>query len=187
MVFAQLLRDPLFLIAFLAFLGSVGVFVWCARHLSRLPRENRRRAPPPSLEGVLAVLPDPTPTPVAPRETAPPPPPPPAPAPPAAASEPFDTAVYRLLEEKFADLSRRIGALEASSKPSKAAPPPDLSPVLKKLQEMDDEINKIKLFVTDMPAPAAAGGRDIAALNERVDGIVKVLESLAAEPEGRTP
>ncbi|MBI4396489.1 MAG: hypothetical protein HY548_05300 [Elusimicrobia bacterium] len=122
-----------------------------------------------------------------------PPPDAPAPSPRASSSASIEndvTVMYSVLEERFAELSRRIAAIEGSRTGDADAPPkdgPDLSPganaLLKRLEEMEGEISKLKLYIADITSPIEKGSNDLAAISQKVDGIQKIIESLTAETE----
>ncbi len=182
-IWVDLTKDPLFLAALVVLLTGLGVLAWCLRGLFR------RSGAPRDLRPLRAAENAPAPAPQAPASGGLPHPV--APTPSAAPSVENDAAVlYSVLEERFTELSRRIASLEGGKTVAKTADANaavNLSPLLKRLEEMQEEINKIKIFLANLPAPSSQGAADLAALSAKVDGLQKVLEHLALEPEVSKP
>lgn len=108
--------------------------------------------------------------------------------PPKPASAESDAAVmFGLLEERFTELSKRIASLEQGSAPAAGAAPAGLDPFMKRLQEVEEEITKVKLFLVDAPAAPAQGSQDISAIARKVETLQKILESLTSDTEVAKP
>jgi hypothetical protein len=139
-----LLKDPLFLAAFLVFVGTCAVLAWTLVQLKKPGR--------PSLPSRPSAAP-------------------------ASARPAHDPdAIPRAVEERLNELAVRLAAVEQNA-PARAA----LETLDKRLASLEDEVEKLKLFLSDMPAPAPAADPTAAvqSLTRRVDALQKVLESLS--------
>jgi len=165
--FLSLLGDPFFAAGLVIFLAGACVFIWCLAQLRTAPAGHRRMpAPPAAYAPPMEAL----------R--------PMAPAPVAAGGN--DTAVmYGVIEERFSEMSRRLASIEKGGGGNGDGA--GLSPVLKRLEEMEAELAKIKLFIADAPPAANGAGPDVSALTEKVATLQKMMESFTLEPETQKP
>jgi hypothetical protein len=128
--------------------------------------------PPPEQPPVLPPdmsTPFKIPTADPPKETRPSP----APLPPAAVKGGDPAIVLSMVEEKFSDLSKRLGALEH---PKAGAAPSYLDPLLKRVQEMEAEMKNLKFAFTQLAS--AQNAVNINEITAKIMGIQKVLENL---------
>ncbi len=186
----HLIKDPIFVVALLVFLTGAGVLVWAIGQLRMAgvrPRQSGggRDAANPAMvvSGMGGPLPEPSLVSSASK--------------PAAGTHPMenDAAVmYSVLEERFAELSKRIAQVEttpaasrATDKSATALPAANLDPLMKRLAEVEEEINKIKLFIADSPAPPEKGTQDLTAISQKVATLQKILEGFTADTEIAKP
>jgi hypothetical protein len=170
-----LLKDAWFAAALVTLGIGLFIFLWAASQL-------RAGAAPPRPRTVPGPLP--------PRETAPSPEPD-LPARPAFASAAVrnaaqdDTALmYGVLEEKFSELAKRISSLE-SHKSAAAPSSVGFDALMKRMDEVESEIIKIKTLIAQTPPPDPGG--NTAVLADKVNTLQKMLESLTMETEAPKP
>lgn len=175
-----LAKDVWFLAALLVFLTGLGILFWCVAQLGRAssrPANNSRSASPRP----MAPPQDPSymrPS-FAPSRIAEP-----MPNPPQSSFANEASVMYGVLEERFSDLAKRITTLEGRRE-TPAADPSHLQPLMKRLDELEKEIEKLRISVTQ--TTGASRGGDLSVLNEKISTMQRMMESLALESDAPKP
>jgi len=194
-IFTLLLKDPTFLFALLFFIVGMVVLLWCLTIFISLSKDSKSTAisqygNPQAIPQETSSSPEiPAPAPILSQKTAPGPTTSPA----QPANETDAAVIYSMLEERFIELTKRLNKMEsrAASAPQaqKGAPATDLSPLLKKLQEMEAEINNVKAVLAEKPSTVSDGGGsgDFTALTQKVNNLQKILEAVSTETEIAKP
>jgi hypothetical protein len=185
-----LLKDPLFWAAFILFLGSLSVFLWS---LAGLRAQAAPKGYPASFSDLPAApkdkkgrwsFPPPEPPPALPpsvmesagRPSSPAAPPPPAP------SSKDSSLVMSVMEEKFAEMAKRIAAVESGKKDQ---PPAYLAPLLKRVQDLEGDMKNLKNAFTQMAA--AQNAVNVNELSAKISAMQKVLENLTGGTDVSKP
>jgi hypothetical protein len=182
-----LLQDPLFMAAFLIFLATLAVPVYCIRAYKNGQRADNNIPP----EDFMVDPSEPFNEPARPGviepsafQTARAPEPRPGPA----AFENETSVMYSMMEERFGELAKRIASLETfGGKPAAgaAAAPPDA--LLKRLATLEEEIRQLKSTLAGAPGPQDRNFPDLSKLTAKVDMLQRILEDLTTETETAKP
>ncbi len=190
---SYLFRDPLFLAALIVFMVTLAVFMWFSLALVlAFPRKNankqgQTKKPTEAGKSAMSALVPKAPPPAA-----------PAPAPPqASASGPQsnapaglgekDTAeLNKFFEARFLELTKRIANLEIAEHKhaTKGLQPSFLEPLIKRVQDLETELNKIKVLVSQLSSVNKA---DLTTVKEKVNGLQKMMEHLSGGSEVAKP
>jgi hypothetical protein len=87
------------------------------------------------------------------------------------------------MEDKFAELAKRLGTLEHLKKETTA--PSYLDPLLKRVQEMESELKSLKFSFTQLAA--AQNAVNVADITAKIQGIQKILEHLTGGTDVSKP
>lgn len=185
-----LLKDPSFWLYFALFLGSLSIFLWSLAALRALSphgaypdliapiakdRKSPWRFPPPEQPPVLPPSGmEGASKPAAPSFA--------HAAAPHAPSKNDSSVVLSMVEEKFAELTKRIISVESGKKDQ---PPSYLGPLLKRVSDMEGEIKSMKSAFTQMAAAQnAVNMNDITA---KIATMQKLLENLSGGTDVSKP
>jgi hypothetical protein len=178
---SHLFKDSLFLAALIVFLISLGVFVrisialWALlKGRKSLFREESWRPIPSSAE-----IPEDFPAASSTSDAGM------APVPPSASrsleTEPM--IMFSVMEEKVSELSRRISSLETQRPSTPAVSTISLDPLIKRLKGIEDDLDNLKRYISQMNVSQNKPSENFTAISERVDGLQRILESLTGESE----
>jgi len=170
--------DPVFAVLSVLVLASAAVFLWCVKALVSSKKDSRTPPVPAKPSGsspsVGGAKPSSSP-PVAPQKPGP----------------PQGGAPVPLMEDRLAELTKRLNALEAERKNAKdtaSIVPALLDPLLKRVQGLESELMGLKRMASDLTSGQGGQGKkapseELSALSKKVDGLQKVLEDLTAKTE----
>jgi hypothetical protein len=197
-----LLKDPPFWAAAAAFIAGLSAFLWSALHLRAMSSQGLASSS-------ARAFPSPDPVKVKGKDgrwNFPPPETPPSSVPDAdatvrmspAASTPRPSApvaapvspeprvdpsvVLGIVEEKFTDMGKRLAALEH---PKVGQAPAYLDPLLKRFQEMENELKNLKFAFTQLAS--AQNAINVGEITAKIQGIQKVLENLTSGTDVSKP